>query len=53
VNNRDKPQESEDSAFLRVVDYFLGHSKPKDEPKPKKQKAAGKAKKARKRQSKS
>jgi hypothetical protein len=35
-----------EARFKQVVGYFLGHSKPKDEPKPKKQKAASKAKKA-------
>lgn len=28
----EKTQESKDSAFQRVVGYFLGHEKPKDEP---------------------
>lgn len=35
----DKPKESKDSQFQRVVDYFLGHSKSNDEGKPKPRKA--------------
>lgn len=44
MTNRGKPQEAEELAFRRVGDNFLGHSKPNDKPKPKKQKAANKAK---------
>lgn len=31
-NSVDKSEESKDSAFERVVGYFLGHEKPKAEP---------------------
>jgi hypothetical protein len=35
----------ENSTFERVVNYFLGHEKPKDEPKPKAKKSAASTRK--------
>ena len=37
-NPVDKQTDPEESAFQRVVGYFLGHEKPKDDPEPKPQK---------------
>jgi hypothetical protein len=34
VNTGDERKELENPTFIEVVDYFLGHSKPEDEPKP-------------------
>jgi hypothetical protein len=46
VNSGGQRKETEDQTFKRVVDYFLGHSKLKNDPAHGKKKSASRAKKA-------